>query len=287
MVEDFIIVMSETKSVIERGPMQHLTGGDTSFHGWPMPEIAYPQVATIKHDEVHRLFPSEAEAVSLEEADSDADRHQSEADQALEKDDLIIPYPHDKLHPFAMKLLKTFNADVVVIFSVASGAVVKAVFMKHKWGVCFVPTLSAKEFAHAWLLTLKPGKVLPPRPTIPKPEEEDYNWGQATNQQCYGAPQEDYELPQNDGNKPDHGMYCHVLKQTIQYCYPCDMWLRSTCWEDHLIGNFHKKNTDEKKKHKLGHHKFGKKRKKNENKKKMQHKKRSVHKKAGLPVPPL
>ena len=79
----------------------------------------------------------------------------------------------------------------------------------------------------------------------------------------------------------------NLYSKGIQYCYPCDMWLRSTCWEDHLIGKFHKKNTDKKKKHKLGHHKFGKKRKKNENKKKMQHKKRSVHKKAGLPVPPL
>ena len=127
MAEDFITVMSETKSVVERGPMQHLTGGATSFHGWPMRQIAYPQVATIKHDDVHRLFPSEAEAVSLEEADSDADRHQSEADQALEKDDLVIPYPQEKLHYFAMELLNTFNADVVVIFSVASGAVVKAV----------------------------------------------------------------------------------------------------------------------------------------------------------------
>ena len=127
VVKYFITVMSETKSVIERGPMQHLPGGDTSFHKWPVPEIAYPQVATIKHDEVHRLFPSEAEAVSLEEADSDADRHQSEADQALEKDDLVIPYPQEKLHYFAMELLNTFNADVVVIFSVASGAVVKAV----------------------------------------------------------------------------------------------------------------------------------------------------------------
>ena len=100
VVEDRITAMSETKSVIERGPTQHLTGGDTSFHRYPVPEIAYPQVATIKHDEVHRLFPSEAEAVSLEEADSDADRHQSEADQALEKDDLVKLYPHEKHHYF-------------------------------------------------------------------------------------------------------------------------------------------------------------------------------------------
>ena len=104
-------MMSGTKSVIERGPMQHLPGGDTNFHKWSVPEIAYPQVATVKHDDVHRLFPSEAEAVSLEEADSDADRHQSEADQALEKDDLVIPYPHEKHHYFAMELPNTFNAD--------------------------------------------------------------------------------------------------------------------------------------------------------------------------------
>ena len=155
VVKDFITVMSETKSVIERGPMQHLTGGDTSFHKWSVPEIVYPQVATVKHDEVHRLFPSKAEAVSLEEADSDADRHQSEADQALEKDGLVIPYPHENFHYFAMELLNTFNADVVVIFSVASGALVKAVFLKHKYAVCFAPTLHAPvSYTHLPLPTI-------------------------------------------------------------------------------------------------------------------------------------
>ena len=143
VVKDFITVMSGTKSVIELGPMQHLPGGDTSFHRWPVPEIAYPQVATIKHDDVHRLFPSEAEAVSLEEADSDADRHQSEADQALEKDDLVIPHPHEKLHYFAMELLNTFNADVVVIFSVASGAVVKAMSVSRLMALVACLTLGA------------------------------------------------------------------------------------------------------------------------------------------------
>ena len=267
MAEDFITVMSETKSVVEHGPMQHLTGGATSFHRYC-------------------LFPSEAEAVSLAEADSNADRHQSEADQALEKDDLVIPYPHEKLRYFAMKLPNTFNADVVVIFSVASGALVKAVFLKHKYAVCFAPTLHAQEVAQAWLLTLKHGKVLAHAWPSPKPEEEDTN--NVTNQQCSGAPQRSgapQELPQNDGSKPPHGTsrYCHVVKATIQYCSPCDMWLRATEWEDHLIGKSHKKNKDNKRKDKLGHHKVGKKRKKNENEKKMQHKKMQ-HKKR-LPIP--
>ena len=288
VVKDCITVVSEAKTLIKPGPMQHLQGGDTSYHIGPVPDIAWQHVATIKQEEARRLFPSEADALSFEEADAEAELRQSEADQALEKDGLVIPFPHEKLRYFAMKLPNTFNADVVVIFSVASGALVKAVFLKHKYAVCFAPTLHAQEVAHAWLLTLKHGKVLPPRPTIPKPEEEDYNWGQVTNQQCSGAPQEDYELPQNDGSKP-HGMslYCHVLKATIQYCSPCDRWLRATEWEDHLIGKSHKKNKDNKRKDKLGHHKVGKKCKKNENQKKMQHKKRSVQKKAGLPVPPL
>ena len=143
VAKDFITVMSETKSVIERCPMQHLPGGNTGFHKWPVPEIAYPQVATIKHDDVHRLFPSEAEAVSLEEADSDADHHQSEDDQALEKDDLVIPYPHDSLHYFAMEVLNTFYADVMVIFSVASGAVAKAVSVSRLMALVACLTLGA------------------------------------------------------------------------------------------------------------------------------------------------
>ena len=127
VVKDCVTVVSEAKTVIEPGPMQHLTGGDTSFHRWPVPDIAYQHVATIKADEAHRLFPSEVEAVSLEEADADAEHRQSEVDQALERDDLVIPYPHDSLHYFAMEVLSTFYADVMVIFSVASGAIAKAV----------------------------------------------------------------------------------------------------------------------------------------------------------------
>ena len=77
------------------------------------------------------------------EADSDAARHQSEADQALEKDDLVIPYPHEKHHCFAMELPNTFNADVVMNFSAASGAVVKAMSVSRLMALVACLTLCA------------------------------------------------------------------------------------------------------------------------------------------------
>ena len=77
------------------------------------------------------------------EADSDAARHQSEADQALEKDDLVIPYPHEKHHYFAMELPKLFNADVVMNFSAASGAVVKAMSVSRLMALVACLTLCA------------------------------------------------------------------------------------------------------------------------------------------------
>ena len=77
------------------------------------------------------------------EADSDAARHQSEADQALEKDDLVIPYPHEKHHYFAMELPNTFNADVVKNFSAASGAVVKAMSVSRLMALVACLTLCA------------------------------------------------------------------------------------------------------------------------------------------------
>ena len=185
VVKDCITVVSEAKTVIEPGPMQHLQGGDTSYHKWPVPDIAWQHVATIKQEEAHRLFPSEADPATLEEGDGEADNHQNEADQALEKDGLVIPYPHEKHHLFAMELLNTFSrTDVVMIFSVASGEVVKAVILKHKYAVCFVPTLRAKEFAYARLFDwLKDSNIMPKRPPIPKPEgvlmwEKDHAQGQ-------------------------------------------------------------------------------------------------------------
>ena len=77
------------------------------------------------------------------EADSDAARHQSEADQAEEKDDLVIPYPHEKHHCFAMELPNTFNADVVKNFSAASGAVVKAMSVSRLMALVACLTLCA------------------------------------------------------------------------------------------------------------------------------------------------
>ena len=85
VAKDFITVMSETKSVIERCP--------------------------------------------TEEADSEAD---SDAD-----------HPHDSLHYFAMEVLNTFYADVMVIFSVASGAVVKAVSVSRLMALVACLTLGA------------------------------------------------------------------------------------------------------------------------------------------------
>ena len=85
VVKDCITVVSETKKVIEPGPMQHLQGGDTSYHRWPVPDIAWQHVATIKQEEARRLFPSEADALAFEEAYAEAELSQSEADLALKR----------------------------------------------------------------------------------------------------------------------------------------------------------------------------------------------------------
>ena len=90
----------------------------------------------------------------------------------LERDDMVVPFPREKHHLFGMKLMNTFNPDVVMIFTVASGEIVKAVILKHKYAVCFVPTSKAKDFVYGRLMEwLKQNRVLPPRPEIPKPDE--------------------------------------------------------------------------------------------------------------------
>ena len=108
----------------------------------------------------------------MEDEGSDNDLPQKADDQALEREDMVVPFPHEKHHLFGMELIHTFNPDVVMIFTVASGEMVKAVILKHKYGVCFVPTVKAKDFVHARLMEwLKQNNVLPPRPKIPKPDE--------------------------------------------------------------------------------------------------------------------
>ena len=171
VVKDFVTVLSEAKRVVDQGPMMHLNG-HTSFHKWPVPEISDSQVATIKCVDAHRLFPKDIEAMTVEDEGSDNDLPQKADDQALEREDMVVPFPHEKHHLFGMELIHTFNPDVVMIFTVASGEIVKAVILKHKYAVCFVPTAKAKDFAVGRLMEwLKRGRILPPRPEIPKPEE--------------------------------------------------------------------------------------------------------------------
>ena len=169
VVKDFVTVMFEKKKTIDKGPMLHLSG-NTCFHKWPVPEME--QVATFKYADVHRLFPKDAEAVTVAEPDSDDEAPQTEDDQVLERDDQVVPFPREQHHLFGMELINTFDPDVVMIFTVASGEMVKAVILKHKYAVCFVPTAKAKDFAVGMLMEwLKRDRILPPRPEIPKPEE--------------------------------------------------------------------------------------------------------------------
>ena len=106
VAKDFITVMSETKSVIERCPTEEADS------------------------EADSDADQADDQVSLEEADSEAD---SDAD-----------HPHDSLHYFAMEVLNTFYADVMVIFSVASGAVVKAVSVSRLMALVACLTLGAR-----------------------------------------------------------------------------------------------------------------------------------------------
>ena len=105
VAKDFITVMSETKSVIERCPTEEADS------------------------EADSDADQADDQVSLEEADSEAD---SDAD-----------HPHDSLHYFAMEVLSTFYADVMVIFSVASGAIAKAVSVSRLMALVACLTLGA------------------------------------------------------------------------------------------------------------------------------------------------
>ena len=108
----------------------------------------------------------------MEADDSDNDLTQTADDQDMERNDMVVPFPHEKHHLFGMELIHTFNPDVVMIFTVASGEIVKSVILKHKFAVCFVPTVKAKDFAYVRLMEwLKQNNVVPPRPQIPKPDE--------------------------------------------------------------------------------------------------------------------
>ena len=169
VVKDCVTVMSEKKKTIDKGPMMHLSG-NTCFHKWPVPEME--QVAKVKYADVHRLFPKDAEAVTVAEPDSDDELPQTEDDKALERDDQVVPFPREQHHLFGMELVNIFDPDVVMIFTVASGEMVKAAILKHKYAVCFVPTVKAKDFVVGMLMEwLKRDRILPPRPEIPKPEE--------------------------------------------------------------------------------------------------------------------
>ena len=64
----------------------------------------------------------------------------------------MFPYPREKHHTFGQELIHTFDPDLVMLFSVASGEMAKAVILKHKHAVCIVPTNKARDYAYGRLV---------------------------------------------------------------------------------------------------------------------------------------
>ena len=104
LAKDHITCTSEQKLVIPAKNMEHLSG-NTRFNKWVVPPIDDP--ATAKAD-LQGLFPADAEVFEME-ADSADDMSDNEL-----KEDLVIPYPHEKHHKFGMELIQTFQPDVVI-----------------------------------------------------------------------------------------------------------------------------------------------------------------------------
>ena len=85
-------------------------------------------------------------AVLVDDADVGELEQPATSDEiALEKKDLVIPYPNEHNMQLGLEVMNVFGAEVVITTTVGSGELFKAVLQKHKFGVGICKTATQKK----------------------------------------------------------------------------------------------------------------------------------------------
>lgn len=144
--EDYIVFSMEKKGCMHKAPMAHLKGGDIFFNRWPVPSISFSQLMQVpKKTAVNMFIERDVRAVLVDEGE-EGELELATADEiALEKKDLVIPYPQEHNMQLALEVIHVFAPEVVITTTVGSGEVFKAVLQKHKFGVGICKTATQKK----------------------------------------------------------------------------------------------------------------------------------------------
>ena len=145
--DDHIVFSMEKKGCMHKAAMAHLKGGDIYFNRWPVPSIPFSQFLQVPKATADKMFVErDFRAVLVDDADVGELEQPATSDEiALEKKDLVIPYPKEHNMQLGLEVMNVFGAEVVITTTVGSGELFKAVLQKHKLGVGICKTANQKK----------------------------------------------------------------------------------------------------------------------------------------------
>ena len=119
--------------------------GDTYFNRWRVNSIPYQQLPCCKEAVSDKLWRDEAKLVAFVE-DDEIPHEEAMAHEVAVKEE-VVPYPHELSMQLTQELIRVFDVECMVLFTVGSGVALKACIERNIRAVGICDTKEHRKFA--------------------------------------------------------------------------------------------------------------------------------------------
>ena len=119
-------------------------GGDTYFNRWRVTSIPYQQLPRCKEAVSATLWRDEAKAVAFA-ADDEMPHEEAMAHELSIKEE-VVPYPHELSMQLVQELIRVFDIECMVVFTVGSGVALRACVERNIRAVGICDTKEQRQF---------------------------------------------------------------------------------------------------------------------------------------------
>ena len=118
--------------------------GDTYFNRWRVKSIPYQQLPCCKEAVIGKLWRDEAKVVAFVEDDEIP--HEEAMAHEVAANEEIVPYPHELSMQLTQELIRVFDVECMVLFTVGSGVALKACIERNIRAVGICDTKEHRQF---------------------------------------------------------------------------------------------------------------------------------------------
>lgn len=144
--QSYVLWTTQRRTQHQRRNMKYLSG-DTFFNRWPIPSVAFSQLARLDMATHEKLFDTSSQREVLAFAEDPDEETGAEAlAEETELRDEVIPFPTEHHMSLGQELIFCFEIGVVVLFHPAAGQMLRAVLAENCRAVAVCCTQTHKQF---------------------------------------------------------------------------------------------------------------------------------------------